>query len=273
MRTDTQPETAKLQQVEAFAFDLDGTIYLQGEPLPGALGLLAQLREHDLPYLFCTNNSSVSSASYTRKLARLGLKVQRQQVLTSNDVALSHLLASGIRRPYLLATPEVRAEYAEHGISHEEQQPDGVLLTFDTTLDFSKLAAVTKHIAAGLPYLATHPDVTCPIPGGFLPDTGSFIELFAAATGRRPEVLGKPHAGMIREITARLGLPAGRIAFVGDRLTTDIRMAADAGFVSILTLTGVTSAADVTDSSLQPDVTVSGMTELGTLLFSGTPRA
>lgn len=263
-----QPVTKSggLEQVSAIAFDLDGTIYLQGTPLPGALDLLARLREQAIPYLFVTNNSSVNGATYTNKLAALGLEADRSMILTSNDVARSHLLASGIRRPYLLATPEVIQEYSEAGLVHEEESPDAVLLTFDTSLTFEKLALATRHITSGLPYLATHPDVTCPIPGGFLPDTGSFIELFRAATGRRPEVLGKPHAGMISEITDRFGLPAGQIAFVGDRLTTDIQMAVDAGFISVLTLTGVTQLGDLQDSPIRPDVIVTDMMNLGSLL-------
>ena len=256
----------KLAAVRAFAFDLDGTIYLQGTPLPGALELLAALRQEGIPYLFVTNNSSATSDAYLQKLSAMGLEPDRSQTLTSNDVAISHLQAAGFSRPYLLATDEVRAEYAHHGLTHDETAPDSVLLTFDTTLDFAKLTQASRFIAAGLPYLATHPDVTCPVPGGFLPDTGSFIELFAAATGRRPEILGKPHAGMIAEIGRRLDLPPEQIAFVGDRLQTDIRMARDAGFVSVLTLTGVTTRADLQVGDVQPDVIVDGMRVLHELL-------
>lgn len=255
--------------VRALAFDLDGTVYLGGTPLPGALELLAALRSRQVPHLFVTNNSSTSSAAYLQKLSGLGLHPDPAQVLTSNDVARRHLRESGLNRPYLLATDEVRLDYADAGLVHEEDEPDAVLLTFDMTLDFRKLSLATRHIAAGLPYLATHPDVTCPVPDGFLPDTGSFIELFAAATGRRPEVLGKPHQGMIAEISRRLELPPEAIAFVGDRLSTDILMARDAGFTGVLTMTGVTGPAELRDSELQPDVTVSGMAELQRLLEHG----
>jgi HAD superfamily hydrolase (TIGR01450 family) len=258
-----------LEAVRAVAFDLDGTIYLQGTPLPGALELLDALRRSGTDYLFVTNNSSVSGATYLDKLAAIGLQPTRSQVLTSNDVAITHLIEAGIKRPYLMATAEVRADYLAAGLQHEEEDPDAVLLTFDTSLTFQKLALATRHVGAGLPYLATHPDVTCPIEGGFLPDTGSFIELFAAATGRRPQVLGKPHAGMISEIVRRLQLPAPQIAFVGDRLQTDIQMAADAGFVSVLTLTGVTQPGGVDERGVQPDVIVSGMPELRRLLEAG----
>lgn len=256
----------RLDSVRAVAFDLDGTIYLQGAPLPGALELLRSLRESGVEYLLVTNNSSVSGATYLNKLAALGLQPERRQVLTSNDVAMTHLRQAGVRRPYMLATAEVKHDYRSAGLEHEEERPDAVLLTFDMELTFEKLATATRHLNAGVPYFATHPDVTCPVQGGFLPDAGAFIELFAAATGRRPEVLGKPHAGMIAEVKRRLRLPAEQIAFVGDRLQTDIQMAADAGFVGVLTLTGVTQRQDLVPGRVAPDVVVSGMTELGQLL-------
>lgn len=266
-----QPDTtpARLAEAEAFAFDLDGTIYLQGTPLPGALELLAELRNRQVPHLFVTNNSSVSADHYLRKLNDLGLPVDREQVLTSGDVAKAHLLDLGLTRPWLLATDEVRADFAKTGLVHTEDMPDSVLLAFDTSLTYGKLASATRFIGSGLPYLATHPDVTCPVPGGFLPDTGSFIELFHAATGRRPEVLGKPMPGMSAEVARRLGRPPARIAFVGDRLETDIRMAADAGFVGVLTLTGVTGRSELANATPQPDVTVTGMAELQQLLAAG----
>jgi len=262
--------TSRLDAVEAFAFDLDGTLYLQGTPLPGAVELLERLRADGIPHLFMTNNSSVSKATYLEKLKVLGGPPAEEQVLTSNDVALHHLQQAGLHRPYLLATREVREEYAGYGIRHTEDNPDCVLLTFDMELDFRRIAAASRFIAAGLPYLATHPDVTCPVPGGFLPDAGSFIEMFAAATGRRPEVLGKPHDGTVRAITDRLGLPAEKIAFAGDRLTTDILMGVNAGFVSILTLTGVTGKEELAASTVRPDLTVSGMQELLGLLRAGS---
>lgn len=255
-----------LKNVRAIAFDLDGTLYLQGTPLPGAVTLLERLKANNVPYLFMTNNSSVSKATYVQKLKPLGGTPDPNEVLTSNDVMVHHLLESDLRRPYLLATAEVREEYASLGLAHNETDPNCVLLTFDMELTFERIAAASRFIASGLPYFATHPDVTCPIPGGFLPDAGSFIEMFAAATTRRPVIFGKPNEATVAAITARLGLPANQIAFVGDRLATDIAMGISAGFVSVLTLTGVTTAGEAVVTATKPTLTVSGMPEFTELL-------
>jgi ribonucleotide monophosphatase NagD (HAD superfamily) len=49
--------------------------------------------------------------------------------------------------------------------------------------------------------------------------------------------LGKPGAEMLETVLGMLGLPAGRCVMIGDRLSTDIAMAAAAGMDSALVLT------------------------------------
>lgn len=270
--TDTRTATTA-RPTRGFAFDLDGTVYLGDALLPGALELIGALAECGVPYVFATNNSSVPGSVYVERLTRLGLPAGREHVVTSNDAAVQHLRSAGLARPYLLAPPAVHAEYAEQGIEHEIEEPDCVLLAFDTTLDYEKIRTAAHLIRAGVPYLATHPDPVCPTPRGGEPDVGSFMAMFETATGLRPTVLGKPHGGMARLVTERLGLPADGVAFVGDRLETDIRMARDHGFLGVLTLTGVTSREQLASSDLSPDLVVDGLVELLAHLPAAPARA
>lgn len=258
-----------LDAVEAFAFDLDGTLYLAQQLLPGAGKLLAGLEASGRAVVFATNNSSMPATDYQAKLRSLGLPADRSVLLTSNDVAVSYLKERGYRRPWLLATDAVRHEYGLEGLGHDEADPDCLLLTFDTSLDYQKLLRASRLIEAGIPYLATHPDPVCPSPAGGMPDCGAIIELLHATTGARPVVLGKPYVGMASAIVERLGYPAERIAFVGDRLQTDMRMASDFGFVGVLTLTGVTGHDELRSSELQPPVVVQDMVDLARLLGLG----
>ena len=268
----TAPRTGDhLATVAGLAFDLDGTVYLGSQLLPGARALLEALASAGLPFLFATNNSSKSAEEYLARLRAMGLPAERKRLLTSNDVAIARLRESGLQRPYLVATPAVVEEYRSQGIDPAEADadaPDCVLLTFDTTLTYDKLRRASDLVRAGLPYLATHPDTVCPTPEGPIPDCGAFIALLAEATGARPEVLGKPQPSMAAAIEARLGLPAHRIAFVGDRLYTDVRMAVEHGFVAVLTLTGEAQRTDLATSPHQPHVIVASLAELHVLLRS-----
>jgi len=253
--------------VAGLAFDLDGTVYLSSQLLPGALELLGALGRAGVPYVFATNNSSKSGAQYLEHLRGLGLPAERTQVLTSNDVAVAYLKAAGLARPYLVATPTVEAEYRAAGIEPTAGDPDAVLLTFDTTLTYDKLRRASDLIRSGLPYFATHPDRVCPTPSGPIPDCGAFAALLFEATGVRPVVLGKPETYMAHAIQARLDLPAQRIAFVGDRLYTDVRMANDHGFQAVLTLTGEAMRDDLAASPYVPDVVVEDLRALHTYLL------
>lgn len=265
---------------DALALDLDGTVYLADRPLPGAVALIEELREAGTPFLFATNNSSVGGTHYVQRLAAMGIDAERANVLTSNDVAAAHLVAEGITTAYLVATDEVRAEYAAMGIEHTPRGGDAVVLTFDTSLDYRKIEAAAKALLAGAPYYATHPDLVCPTPHGPVPDCGSFIALFDAATGRRPTVLGKPSASMAQAVRARLAShastrrlsPPERIAFVGDRLYTDVRLANDHGFTAVLTLTGEATREDAAQSPYRPDLIVEDLGELHQLLREASNR-
>jgi HAD superfamily hydrolase (TIGR01450 family) len=264
---------AAVRAVQALAFDLDGTIYLGPHLLPGARALIEALHDEGVPYVFATNNSSKTAAQYLRHLGGLGIPVERSTMVTSNDVARAVLAQDGRHRPYLLATPEVTEEYAAAGLAPADADADCVLLTFDTTLTYAKLRFASDLVRRGAPYYATHPDVVCPTPDGPIPDCGAFIELLAAATGHRPTILGKPERPMADTIRARLGVSAERIAFVGDRLYTDVRMANEHGFQAVLTLTGEATEADLAASPYRPDLVVTDMLDLHERLHArGTLR-
>jgi len=257
------------------AFDLDGTIYLAEEALVGAVELISHLRASQTPFLFATNNSSVPSARYVERLNAMGVPAEPHEVVTSNDVAIAHLTAHEIERVFLVATTEVRDEYAANGVVHGEDDVEAVVLTFDLTLDYQKLLTASALLRRGLPYFATHLDLVCPTPNGPIPDAGSFHALLGAATGREPLVLGKPSAAMATTIRQRLAVSLpGRdlaskdaIAFVGDRLYTDVRMANDHGFTAVLTLTGEATREDLAQGQYRADVVVRDLDELHDLLL------
>jgi 4-nitrophenyl phosphatase len=262
-----------VRAIAGLAFDLDGTVYLGQELLPGVAELIAALAAAGVPYVFATNNSSTTGARYVERLTALGLQATRASVLTSNDVTLRYLGEAALRRPFLLATREVEEEYRAAGLELAGLEPaggeaDAVVLTFDISLTYAKLRRAADLIRADLPYIATHPDLVCPTPTGPIPDCGAFAALLFEATGRRPRTMGKPERPMADAIRARLGVARDAIAFVGDRLYTDVRMARDHGFLAVLTLTGETRREDLAASEDVPDLVVDDLAALHTHLRS-----
>jgi 4-nitrophenyl phosphatase len=253
----------KLTQVGCFVLDMDGTFYLDDRLLPGALEFLRLLEGRGTPYLFLTNNSSRRREQYAEKLNRLGAPVRPDQIFTSGEATALYLKQ---RKPgarlFVCGTPALEDEFHSHGFELVQNDPDFVVLGFDTTLTYAKLWKLCDLVRAGLPYIATHPDFNCPVEGGFMPDIGAMIAFVAASTGRQPGVIiGKPYHPIVDALAERIGLPVGRLAMVGDRLYTDIALG-EAGLVTVLVLSGETQPQDVRDSPHQPDYIMRDLAEL-----------
>ena len=230
-----------LTQLEGFLIDLDGTTYLGDDLIPGALMFVETLQKLGKPHLFLTNNSSESARTYVEKLRRLGIDAQDGSVLTSGDATAMHLADAGYTKLFVLGTPSFENELKKFGFILTSERPDCVVLGFDKTLNYQKLEIATDLIRRKIPFVATHPDKVCPTEDGFIPDCGAIAALLSAATDVEPLVIGKPKPQMVQMALKRLNLDSLKIAIIGDRLYTDIRMGRDAGLVTVLVLTGETT--------------------------------
>jgi ribonucleotide monophosphatase NagD (HAD superfamily) len=155
----------------------------------------------------------------------------------------------------------------ERGIETRSEQPEYVVLGYDTEINYEKLSKASVFLHAGVPLVASHPDMVCPSPDGGLPDVGAYLALLKTTTGVDPvHITGKPNAGMILHKINALGLDPARCAMVGDRLYTDLAMATRAGCVGVLVLSGEATMADVSEleegAEQQPNVIVQSVDEL-----------
>jgi len=262
------PDTSKnLAQIDCFLMDMDGTITLGDHLLPGARAWLDLLDACGITYYFLTNNSSRSKVEYADKLNRLGLDVSQEKIFTSGEATALYLKETNPEAAlYVVGTAPLLEEFKRHGFRLTESDPDMVVLGFDTTLTYAKLWKLCDLVVAGKPYIATHPDINCPTPDGFKPDIGSFIELVAASTGRRPDVIvGKPNEPIVSALVEKTGLPVEAHCMVGDRLYTDVALG-KWGMMTTLVLSGETRAEDLSSSQFKPDLVVWDIAEMTELL-------
>ncbi len=244
----------EVKNIRLFLLDMDGTFYLDDHLLPGAKELLELEKQGGFSTLFLTNNSSRSTLDYVARLAKLGVEVPPEKILTSGEASIRYMNRENWpRRILLIGTPSLEQQFADAGFVLTEDAPEAVVLGFDTTLTYHKLTALCNALRAGLPYLATHPDFNCPVQGGYIPDIGAMIAFAEAATGRRPDVvIGKPNAGIAEAAAERCGVPLGAIAMVGDRLYTDIALGA-CGVKTVFVLSGEGTVEELPQYEVQPD--------------------
>ncbi len=258
-----QQNIDKLAHIQCFLMDMDGTIYLGDQLLPGAREWLALLESREVTYYFLTNNSSRSRLEYAQKLNRLGLAVPEEHIFTSGEATAIYLQKEFPGASlYVVGTPPLQAEFKRHGFTLTEDDPDVAVLGFDTTLTYDKLWKLCDLVVAGKPYIATHPDVNCPTETGFKPDIGAIMELIATSTGRRPDVIvGKPNQPIVEALAEKTGFPIEAHCMIGDRLYTDIALG-KWGITTVLVLSGETKADDLAGSAFKPDVVAGGIAEV-----------
>ena len=243
-----------LQGIGCFALDLDGTIYLGDDWIPGARGFLKRIKETGRRYAFITNNSSKSRRDYLKKLAAMGLLVDDSELVTSGEAAVSYVKTMFPRkRVFLMGTESLAGEFTEAGIILDNKSPELVVTAYDTSLTYEKLCMACNFINAGLAFIATHPDITCPSQTGYIPDIGSFHALIEAVTGRRPDVvIGKPGREIIGYMLKKTGAGAQRTAIVGDRLYTDVAAGINNSLTAVLVLSGEAALKDAYESDIKP---------------------
>lgn len=263
-----------LQSIRHLALDLDGTLYLGGTLFDCTRPFLDRLRTLGIGRTFFTNNSSRSTRQYVTKLNALGIAAEASDMYSSTHCTLDYLRQErpDIRRLFVLGTPALREEFVENRFvettDSAADEPDAVIVGFDTTLTYPRLCRAAYWIDKGKPFIATHPDRTCPTDEPtLLPDCGAMCRLLEHATGRAPDVvLGKPDPRMLRGVMQRHALAPHELAVVGDRLYTDMAMARSAGALAVLVLTGETTAAEAQRATPAPDLVLSDVGALGRLL-------
>ena len=250
----------RLKGIKCFLFDMDGTINLGNTLIPGMDEFFAVLRAKEKNFYLVTNNSSKDHEHYIKKMGGMGIDVTCEEVLISSD-ALNYYLKKACPQAklFVLGTPELKSTIEKAGFEIVDPaacEPDFVILGFDMSLAYDNLATACRLIDKGVPYIATHPDVRCPIENGeFIPDCGAMIELIKTATGVGPlDVLGKPYHYMIDLLMEKTGFTKNEIAMVGDRLSTDIAFGLNNDILSILVLTGEATLDDVERGHIKPDI-------------------
>ena len=252
-----------LDGIAAVFLDLDGTIYLGDGLIEGASQFLDRLEQHGIRRFFLSNNSSKSVSQYLEKLRGMGIVATEGEILLSTHDLISWLSNEGVVDTFLVGTEGMREMLESSGFSTASDNPEYVVLGYDTEINYDKLATSSIHLHNGVPMVASHPDMVCPSPDGGLPDTGAYMALFEATTGVGPKhVCGKPNKGMILHKIKEIGIQPSNCAMVGDRLYTDMEMADRAGVHGILVLSGEATRDDLDESILKPSLVVDSVASL-----------
>jgi 4-nitrophenyl phosphatase len=220
--------------------DLDGVVWRGETPITGSAAAVASLHQHGVRVSFLTNNSSQRVVEYVEKLRGCGIDCEPDDIATSAQAAA--LLATEIlpRGAKVLACAGPGVVEALTDVDFEvvddPKQAVAVVVGFHRDFDFERLTRASDALRAGAVYIATNEDATYPVPGGFVPGAGAIVAAVSTASGRAPEVAGKPYPPTVQLVHERFGAHG---VMVGDRPSTDGALADALGWPFALVLSGV----------------------------------
>ena len=188
-------DISRLENINLFLFDMDGTLWLGNRLYSFTKELLRTIKDAGKRYLFITNNSSKSTSDYVKKLASFGIEASEEDFMTSAE-ATAFYLTKNLPEVnfYVCGTASLKAEFARRGIkmTDDADTAEGVVLGFDTELDFKKLHDVSRILCTReVPYYATNPDLVCPTEFGSVPDCGSVSGMLKNVSGKMPTFIGE----------------------------------------------------------------------------------
>ena len=243
-------DASNLKEKKLFLLDMDGTIYNDETIFDGTLDFLDYVKSIGGRYIFITNNSSKSVDDYVKKVNRMNIKATADDFYTSTDATIKYL-KENFKNPLVFAsgTKSFIEGLKKAGLNvttEVNNDADVILMGYDTELNYQKLMNLCMMLNnKKTPYIATNPDLVCPIGFGFVPDCGSVAIMLKNATGRTPIYIGKPEPTMINLVCESLGYKKSETVILGDRLYTDIASGNNAKVDTICFLSGEATLEDL----------------------------
>jgi len=257
-----------------YIFDLDGVIYLGETLLPEVKETLTFLKKRGDEVSFLTNNSTLSRDGFSKKLARMGIKVSPEEIFPSSYLAAIYFSKNEHKeesRVFVIGEAGLLQELKSAGIkiTSRIEEINYVLVGMDRKFDFAKLLLAHKAILKGAKLIATNKDVTYPTEKGIAPGAGAIIKALEASTHKKALLLGKPHSFGLETIMKSKGYQPKDTILVGDRLETDILAGKKLGITTVLVLSGITNQKMIqkVSSSHLPDYVIQSLSELSCLII------
>lgn len=256
-----RPITANIKDKKLFLLDIDGTISFDATPIDGTLEFLEEVRARGGKYIFITNNSTKSIEDYVSKFTKMGILVDKTNFLTSSYATAMYLKERYDNQLlYVLGTKSFLAELRQFGLNITDTVTEelksrivAAIVGFDNELTYSKIENICELLqTTQIDYLATNPDLACPVSYGYVPDCGAICNMLKEAVKREPIFIGKPNRLMVDMARETYGYTAKETIVIGDRLYTDIACGIQAGVDTAVVFTGEAKFEDLETTEFPP---------------------
>lgn len=250
--------------IKLIIFDLDGTLYIDGNPITGVAHTLAQLRQMGYALRFMTNTTTKNQKTLHQQLLDMGFDIQANELISAPEAARIQLRQIHQQKPisiWPVVSSEIMPDFIEFNIN--EINPDYIVL--GDIGDAWSLALVNRlfnAMHAGAELISLHKNKFWQKDGGLHVDIGLFVAGLEYVTGKTAQIMGKPSQRFFQQVLDSAGAKPNQALLIGDDIDSDVGGAQNAGIKAILVKTGKYREAYTQASNVKPDMILSDVSGL-----------
>ena len=276
------------ENVKFVAFDMDGVIRIGNHPVQGAGEIFNTLEMLKKKTLIITNECRYTPYEIVEDLAEMNIHIDLENtpVITAGKMVYQYLIDKYERFPnehmsigivgeqglYDTINPITQLANVEIVETPPKYKTKSILIIGTVNkIKISNLEKVLKWVKAGAKIILTCADMSDPSSkGDFTLGMPKQLLHMTNYNIRAPPAYscGKPNPLVAKQILANCeGLKPEEVLLVGDTLYTDIRLAEENGFKSLLVLSGNTKTEGIKSAVTEADLILNSVDELNKILL------
>jgi len=248
--------------VEGLLLDIDGVLAVSWEPIPGSVEAMTWVRDAGLPFRLITNTTTHTRRALSGTLSAAGFDVTPGEIVTAVTATAAYLREHHDGSPVFVLTDGDPGEDLG-GVRVVDRPDDAEVIVLGGASDafsYDVLNAAFRRLMDGAALVGMHRNLYWKTARGWELDSGAFLGGLEEAADVTAAICGKPAFAFFEAARAELGVPAERVAMVGDDVVNDIEGARAAGMRTVLVRTGKFREEDLTKGS--PDAVLGSLAEL-----------
>lgn len=260
------------QPIKLILLDLDGTLYVSNQVIPGALTALQELRQLNIHLRFLTNTTTKTQSQLLTQMRTLGFDLDDHELISAPEAARLELrkMQQDVDRP--LRIWPVVADAIQNDFNEffcDEENPDYIVLgDIGDRWDLDLINRLFKAMHSGAGLIALHKNRFWQTESGLKADIGFFVAGLEYVCSKNAIAMGKPNRDFFQRVLDSVGVQARNALMVGDDIDTDVGGAQLMGIQGCLVKTGKYRQAYCDQSQVKPDFILDSVADIQKIIAS-----